>query len=154
MSSKNYTFVPLEDGGDSFTGVREKCDNYASVVTLAKTDQPCTLIHQFSSDGTNWDSESSFSLLADTAKTCESECRGRFFRLYIAAPNSGSNQTYMRATTSFKNIPQDSATISSVTVASLPAVEIASGQEVSIANDLNVTNSLTVGTLPDITIAA
>lgn len=154
--SKNFTVSPLTSGGPGWEGPLEKCSNYASVSSLIRTDRACVLKHQFYSDGTNCDYEKTFSITASSGAgdghVCETECVGKFFRVRVEPP-SGGDQTYLRVTTTFKDIPQDSAAISDVTITSMPPLEIAPSQEVTVANDLNVTNSLTVGSLPDVTLA-
>ena len=150
-STRNTTFVPL-DNGQTFVGGREDVSDFTTAVTLVKAFTDCVVGHEYSSDGSSWDLVTQFAVVADTAQACRSQISGRFFRV-TCINNSGFNQDYLRLETSYK-YSSDSAAISQVQVTELPAVEIKANQKVGISGfDTDITVS-SVGSLPDVNLAA
>ena len=150
-STRNTTFVPL-DNGQTFVGGREDVSDFTTAVTLVKAFTDCVVGHEYSSDGSTWDLVTQFAVVADTAQACRSQISGRFFRV-TCNNNSGFNQDYLRLETSYK-YSSDPSAATAVEVTSLPAVEIKANQKVGISgfdSDISVSS---VGSLPDINLAA
>lgn len=95
VSVVNATATPLTNG-QTFTGTGEDVSRYASVIIAVKTDQNGTLQAQFSPDNTNWDSALSFTVEADVNEVHRITVTRQYYRMVITN-NSGSNQTYLRA---------------------------------------------------------
>ena len=150
-STRNTTFVPL-DNGQTFVGGREDVSDFTTAVTLVKAFTDCVVGHEYSSDGSTWDLVTQFAVVADTAQACRSQISGRFFRV-TCNNNSGFNQDYLRLETSYK-YSSDPSAATAVEVTSLPAVEIKANQKVGISGfDSDITVS-SVGSLPDVNLAA
>ena len=150
-STRNTTFVPL-DNGQTFVGGKEDVSDFTTAVTLVKAFTDCVVGHEYSSDGSTWDLVTQFAVVADVAQACRSQISGRYFRV-TCNNNSGFNQDYLRLETSYK-YSSDPSAISQVQVTELPAVEIKANQKVGISGfDTDITVS-SVGSLPDINLAA
>ena len=150
-SYKNTTFTPL-DNGQTFVGERDDVSDFTTSVTLVKAFTDCVVGHEYSSDGSTWDLVTQFAVVADVAQACRSQISGRYFRV-TCNNNSGFNQDYLRLETSYK-YSSDPSAISQVQVTELPAVEIKANQKVGISGfDTDITVS-SVGSLPDINLAA
>ena len=150
-SFKNTTFTPL-DNGQTFVGERDDVSDFTTAVTLVKAFTDCVVGHEYSSDGSTWDLVTQFAVVADTAQSCRSQISGRYFRV-TCINNSGFNQDYLRLETSYK-YSSDPTAISQVQVTELPAVEIKANQKVGISGfDSDITVS-SVGSLPDVNLAA
>lgn len=155
FSERNSTFAPL-DSAQTFTGQKDSISDWSSAVTLIKADKNCQMRHEYSSDGSNWDLLTTFVVTALSEQECRSNAAGRYFRMVIIN-TAGEDMSYLRASTSYKTAA-DPAAATSVEVTSLPPIEIAAGQEVTLASGAEVSlaagTSVDIGTLPAITIAA
>jgi hypothetical protein len=146
-SDRNSTLVPLE-AAQTWTGDKDAIADWSSVVTMAKADKACQVRHEYSADGSNWDSMTTFTLVAGTEQTCRTNAIGRYFRA-VAINTSGENMSELRISTSYKTA-SDPAAATSVEVTALPPVEIAADQSVSLAAG----TSVDIGSLPAVSIAA
>lgn len=103
LSPENSTTTPLLAGA-TFTGTAVDLKDYVTVNVVIKashasaTDGFCI---DFSSDGTNWDITECHTVPAATGEAHLSRAKGRYCR--IRYTNGGTNQTYFRLTTTFKN---------------------------------------------------
>jgi hypothetical protein len=83
--------------GSTFTGTGEQ-NNCAHVGVMLKTDQPGTLYFQFSSDGTNWDSQfpvNGYRVKANIPIFHTAVKLGRYFRT-VYVNDSDGDQTFFR----------------------------------------------------------
>lgn len=101
LSTINSTSTPL-GGVSTFTGIPEECWMYNSVVVSAKTDQAGILYIEFSTDGTNWDSSTSVSVVAGTNEVKRLTCSKAYCRIRFSNTSAGA-QTYIRLQTIYGN---------------------------------------------------
>ena len=99
VSINNSTTTALANGA-TFTGVAEDVSQYDALVVALKTDRNGNLYIDFSADGTNWDSTITFEVSANVNEVHRIVTTRQFYRLRITN-NSGSDQTYLRASTIF-----------------------------------------------------
>jgi len=97
MSTENLTSTLLANGA-TYTGTFEDVSSFSSVTVAAKTDQSGLMYVDFSPDGTNVDSTLTFTLEASTNEVHRITVTRKYYRLRIYN-NSGSAQTYLRAST-------------------------------------------------------
>lgn len=83
------------DNGETWTSGTVNVDRIDTLAGYVKTDQAATLKVQQSSDGTNWDVEDSFSVVANTTKTFSVTLFASQARITVANA-SGSDQTFIR----------------------------------------------------------
>ena len=102
VSTDNSTTTPLA-GGAIFTGTWEDITNFGIVVITVKTDQESAtdgLMVEFSSDGTNVDSDDTFTIPANTGKTFSFQAATQYFR--VKYTNGGTGQSAFRLQTILK----------------------------------------------------
>lgn len=90
----NTTTTPL-NAGATFTGTSVDVSAYPSIVVAARTDQPGTMVVEFSIDNTNWDSALTYSVSANTNEVHRVVITRRYFRIKFTN-TSASNQTFLR----------------------------------------------------------
>lgn len=98
----NSTTTPL-GAGAVFTGTAVETLDYAIIVITVFADQASAtdgLSVQFSSDGTNWDSTDTYTILANTGKTYSFQTAAQYFR--VVYTNGGTIQTAFRLQTIMK----------------------------------------------------
>jgi len=78
-----------------YTGNTRRIDQYEKLTGTIITDQNGTALIQQSSDGTNWDYETSLSLTAGTGAAFNVDAVGLFARIKITN-TAGADQTYLR----------------------------------------------------------
>ncbi len=93
-SALNSTSTPLNSGA-VFTGTSEDVSQFNSLVFSCKTDQVGTISAQFSTDGTNWDSQIPFEVYANTNEVHRLTISKKYFRI-VLTNTSASNQTSLR----------------------------------------------------------
>jgi hypothetical protein len=94
VNAANSTTTPLNSGA-TFTGTAVDVSSFSSVVFGCYTDQNGTLYLEFSTDGTNWDSSLSFSILANTNDVHRVTVTRKYMRIRLTN-TSASNQTFLR----------------------------------------------------------
>lgn len=97
ISTFNSTDVKLNSAG-TFTGTAEDVSAFDSLVFSCKTDQHGTILAEFSTDGTNWDSQLSFELYANVNEVHRLTISKKYFRI-VVTNDSASNQTFLRLQT-------------------------------------------------------
>jgi len=114
VSVYNSTSTPLANGA-TYTGTTELVPNFFSCVIVAiKSDQDCSYYLDFSTDGVNFDSSVPYKFNAGTPEAPKRlDVARAYFRLRIVN-DSGSDQTYLRAQTTFGNFPLITSTLNSV----------------------------------------
>lgn len=96
LCTPNSTTTAL-DNGQTFTGEYRNVSKFNSVVTAVKTDTNAILYVDFSPDGINTDSTLTFNVAANVNEVHRIVVTRPYYRIRITN-NSGSNQTYLRAT--------------------------------------------------------
>lgn len=98
VSTINSTVAALTAGA-SFTGIAEDIYLYNSAIISLLTDKDGTLYVDFSTDGTNWDSTLTFTVIGGTNKVHRLTVTRRYIR--VRYTNGAVNQTYMRLQTMY-----------------------------------------------------
>lgn len=93
----NSTTTPLSNGA-TFTGTASDVSYYSSITVFVKTDKNGILYLDFGTNGTNWDSITSYNITADVSFDKVIVCKSRYFRIRFTN-NSGQAQTYIRLQT-------------------------------------------------------
>ena len=104
ISTVNSTSTPLGISG-VFTGTAEEVTNFGVIVVTTYSDKASAtdgLSVQFSSDGTNWDSNDVYTISALSGKTFSFQCPAKYFR--VVYTNGVIAQTTFRLQTSLKQI--------------------------------------------------
>ena len=102
VSTDNSTATPLAGGGN-FPGAWEDLTNFGVIVVTVNSSHASAadgLMIEFSSDGTNVDSDDSFTIPASTGKTFSFQAATRYFR--VSYTNGGTLQTHFRLQTILK----------------------------------------------------
>lgn len=94
VSQANSTETILEPGA-TFTGKAENVSMHDALIFSCKTDQNGTLLAQFSTDGTNWDSSLTFEIYANTNEVHRLTISKKYFRV-VLTNDSAVSQTYLR----------------------------------------------------------
>lgn len=98
VDAGNSTTTPLPDS-TSFNGASIEVLEYKTISVYLATDTDCSIIFNYSNDGTNFDVAEQYNFSGFVgAASFHSEIRGQYFKLAINN-FSGSNQTYLRAET-------------------------------------------------------
>lgn len=79
----------------SYTGSTRRTDQYERLTGTIKTDKDSTALIQQSSDGTNWDYETTIAVTAGTGAAFNVDVVGLFARIKITN-DAGTDQTYLR----------------------------------------------------------
>lgn len=104
ISTANSTATVLT-AGDTFIGTAEDITDHALIeLTVIASHASVTdgLCVQFSHDGTNWDFEDCYTIVANTGKVFSLQCPTKYVR--VKYTNGGTNQTYFRLQTVFKAV--------------------------------------------------
>lgn len=97
LSTANSTSTPLNNA-QTFTGTGELSWYYPSVTLTVATDQSGILYGEFSTDGTNWDTSTSWNITGGISETHRVTTTGVYYRTRFLN-NSGVNQTFLRIST-------------------------------------------------------
>lgn len=103
LSPENSTTTPLLAGA-TFTGTAVDLKDYVTVNVVIKASHASAtdgLCIDFSTDGINWDITECHTIPAATGEAHLSRAKGRYCR--VRYTNGGTNQTYFRLYTVFKN---------------------------------------------------
>lgn len=103
VDANNSTNVALGIGG-TYTGTASQIDGRNTITVSCYTDQISTLTVSFSVDGTNWDSNLSFSIAVNTNEVHRFTVTKEYYRVTLANI-SGIDQTYLRLQTIKGNHP-------------------------------------------------
>lgn len=94
ISTLNSTSTPLLTG-HSFTGMSEDVSAYPSVTVSCKSDQSGTLYVEFSPNGVNWDSSTSYLYTGGSGFTKRIPVVFKYYRVSFTN-TSGTDQSYFR----------------------------------------------------------
>ena len=111
VDTNNSTSVALGIGA-TFTGTASQIDGRNTITVSCYTDQIGTLTVSFSVDGTNWDSNLSFSIASNTNETHRFTVTKEYYRVSLAN-TSGIAQTYLRLQTIKGNHPALTSSLNS-----------------------------------------
>lgn len=103
IDTSNSSTTPLT-GNATFTGIAMDVLDVATVIVNVKSSHASAtdgLKIQFSPDGTNWDNQDVYTILAATGKTFSSQPSGRYMR--VTYTNGATQQTYFRLETILKH---------------------------------------------------
>lgn len=156
-SVNNSTSAPL-NAGATFTGVAD-LNLYSEVLVTCYTDQNGTLYVEFSSDGSNWDSSTSYSVSATTNEIHRFVKAGRYYRVRFTN-TSASNQTYLRLNSYYGSFSQLTSSLNSVVQIDADAIttraisdELAIGaglfQGYSVVQKFGRNTDVDAGTIPE-----
>lgn len=99
LSTGNSTTTPLADGA-TYTGTGE-INTKRDVMVTVYTDAPGSLSMQFSTDGTNWDSQLSFNVRANFNEIHVLTKGERYYRTVYTDDSDSDTQTYFRLQTQY-----------------------------------------------------
>jgi hypothetical protein len=111
VDTVNSTSTPL-NAAATFTGTARNVEQFSRIVVSCNTDKIGTLSIEFSSDGTNWDSVSSFAIDATTPNEFSVFVVAKFMRVVLTNTDVAI-QTYLRLQTLLCVQYEDTAKIDS-----------------------------------------
>lgn len=101
VSTNNSTSTPLGISG-VFTGSSEDVTDYAAITLYSYSDVAGTCVHEFSSDGTNWDLTESHTVTAGEAHAVSFPVMAQYYR--VVYTNGGTGQTAFRLQSMFSAV--------------------------------------------------
>lgn len=154
----NSTNTPLAAGA-TWTGLVQGTNGYNAAIVSLKTDQDCTLYIDFSTNGNNWDSTLTYSVLAETNEVHRVVITRAYFRVRLTNTSS-SPQTYLRLQSLFDSFQLLTSPLNSIIQQDADAVvtrgidaeiAIAQGlfQNYSIVNKVGLNPDIDAGSTPE-----